>query len=127
MHRAFTILRRGMWSSLMINVLFQIANAKDRSLAFHFPTISIFISGKPYLQRPLFKNEFSLRNEIVLLICIIACSDTIDKHFGNASYFKFPYGLQYAGIPTLPQNDVEAARCLDVTAFTGPNIRPIAI
>jgi hypothetical protein len=29
--------------------------------------------------------------------------------------------------PTLPPNDVDAGSCLDVTAFTGPNIHPIAI
>jgi hypothetical protein len=37
----------------------------------------------------------------------------------------------YAGIPNAtpppPPNDVEATSCLDVTAFTGPYIRLIAI
>jgi hypothetical protein len=37
----------------------------------------------------------------------------INKHFTN------PFSL--------PPNDVEAANCLDVTAFTGPTIRPVAI
>jgi hypothetical protein len=42
----------------------------------------------------------------------------------NASYFKFPHGnYSYAReSPTLPPNDDEAARCLHVTVFIGPDI-----
>jgi hypothetical protein len=64
-----------------------------------------------------------VRSSYHIFICIIACSDTISKHFGHASFFIFPHGLyRYTQeSPTLPPNDdVEAAHCLDVTAFTGP-------
>jgi hypothetical protein len=29
---------------------------------------------------------------LIFFICIIVCSDTINKNFGNESYFKFSYG-----------------------------------
>jgi hypothetical protein len=52
----------------------------------------------------------------------MTCSDTINKHFGNAS-LNFLTDIAVTCIsPNATPNDVEAARCLvDVTAFTGPN------
>jgi hypothetical protein len=50
----------------------------ERHLYFHW---SVNISGKPSLQRPLFQT-----------IIWKQCSDTINKNFGNESYFTFSNG-----------------------------------
>jgi hypothetical protein len=68
-------------------------------LAFVFsfdPSISIFITGKPYLQRPLFQTN--IEKTINFFICIIVCSNTVNKNFGNESYFQSSYGnFNYRG------------------------------
>jgi hypothetical protein len=59
-----------------------------------------------------------------LFVYIIACSDTINKHFGNASYSKFPYSYSRE-FQTLPPMTLRQQAAIDVTAC--PHIRPIAI
>jgi hypothetical protein len=68
----------------------------DAICIFIATSISIFISGKPYLQRPFLKLTFKTIN---FFICVIVYSDTINnKNFGNESYFKFVYGnFSYTG------------------------------
>jgi hypothetical protein len=52
-------------------------------------------------------------------------------HWSDNFYFYFEEALFAApsAFKRIPPNDVEAfvAICLDVTAFTGPSIRPIVI
>jgi hypothetical protein len=54
-----------------------------RHLYFHW---SVNISGSPICSALFFKLIF--KNNYNFFICIIVCSDTINKIFGNESYFK---------------------------------------
>jgi hypothetical protein len=43
-------------------------------------------------------SKLIFKKTINVFICIIVCSDTINKNFGNESYFKFSYGkFNYRG------------------------------
>jgi hypothetical protein len=54
----------------------------------------------------------------------LLCSYTINKHFRNVTYEHYSYTRE---TPTLPPNNVQAASCLDVTAFPGSNMRSPSI
>jgi hypothetical protein len=75
--------------------------------------------GEVLFAAPSFKTNISKR------------INRIFRHSSNSEMrliLNFLKTLQlYAGIPNAPPKDMEAASYLDVTAFTGPNIRQITI
>jgi hypothetical protein len=77
------------------------------------------------MQRLLFQTNLKTIN---FFICIIVYSDTINKNFGNESYFKFSHGnFNYRGESQIRIDDVEAESCLNVTAISPNNLRLIII
>jgi hypothetical protein len=95
-----------------------------RHLHFQWYVNFCFYLGEALFAAPSF-SKLHLKT-INFFICIIVCSGTINKNFGNESYFKFCYGnFSYTGESSnaTPKGlmTVEAASCLNVTAFICPN------
>jgi hypothetical protein len=87
-------------------------------------SISIFISGKPYLQRPLFQTN--IKKQYISLFALSYAQTPLTRTLEMSLILNFLTEISIIeGNPqTLPQiriDDVEAESCLNVTAIICPN------
>jgi hypothetical protein len=106
--RSFQDICRGLWNSVSFSNFygFSLYNANCPFLAKTAPCLAFSLRSldTPSLLKSWQKHYLRTIN---FFICIIACSDTLNKNFGNEFYFKFSYrNFNYRGeSPNTTPND----------------------